>query len=311
MPLVGIPLLEILDVQTIKEPIDLDTLKVDFELNNTIKNNKKLEEIICSKYNIKENNLRIGNSSLQILKNVISVINNKITIPIPDYFEFIEFCEDNELIKRLDDYSISEISNKSKAVLLSNPNNPTGTVHDLRNLIKTTKKNNQYLIVDEAYMEFCNNKFSCINYIKENNIIVLRTMSKFYNMHNDKLGYVIGPEEIIEKLELKEASENAKRKARGLLAINDLSKYNDKINFQKSILKKILEKHNCECVEGVTNFLMIKQKNGKLIDLMNNINVKVVDLNNTPGLENQNYVRIAVTNYENLLNLNRRLSEWN
>ena len=51
-----------------------------------------------------------------------------------------------------------KITKKTKAILFTNPNNPTGTVYtkeEIEMLVKIAKKHNVFLIADEVYREFC------------------------------------------------------------------------------------------------------------------------------------------------------------
>ena len=95
------------------------------------------------------------------------------------------------------------VTAKTKLVILSTPNNPTGTVcgtDDLKNLLSGISEN-VVVIIDEAYLEFVTDK-SVRNPVKEilpefPNAVVFRTFSKAYGLANLRVGYAIGNSEII------------------------------------------------------------------------------------------------------------------
>lgn len=90
------------------------------------------------------------------------------------------------------------IGPKTRAVLICNPNNPTGYVYtreELEKLAEIVKKHNLYLISDEVYREFCYDgvkQFSAMN-LKgiEQNVIMADSVSKRYSMCGVRLGALV------------------------------------------------------------------------------------------------------------------------
>lgn len=89
------------------------------------------------------------------------------------------------------------ITKKTKAIIISNPNNPTGTLYSRQELedLKTICQNNGlYLLSDEAYREFCYDG----EYISamqltgmSDHVILLDTISKRYSATGARLGALI------------------------------------------------------------------------------------------------------------------------
>jgi aspartate/methionine/tyrosine aminotransferase len=95
-----------------------------------------------------------------------------------------------------------------KILVLNTPNNPTGVVYTKDNLIQIARlavKYDLWVISDESYYEFCyNGKYispASLPGMKERTIIV-RALSKGYAMTGWRIGYVVGPEEVVNKLSL-------------------------------------------------------------------------------------------------------------
>lgn len=92
-----------------------------------------------------------------------------------------------------------KITKKTKAILICNPNNPSGTIYtkkEIKLLVSLAKKHNLYLIADEVYREFCyqgKKHVSLLNYMKElpDRIIVLDSLSKRYSICGLRLGCLV------------------------------------------------------------------------------------------------------------------------
>ena len=77
---------------------------------------------------------------------------------------------------------LERITPQTKAVLISNPNNPTGTGTTVSGLEKVLRKaQHAAVLVDEAYYEFCG--VTMLNRLRDHaNLFVSRTFSKVYGM---------------------------------------------------------------------------------------------------------------------------------
>jgi aspartate aminotransferase len=90
------------------------------------------------------------------------------------------------------------ISAKTKAILICNPNNPTGYVYsqeEIKKLATIVKKHNLYLIADEVYREFIyegQQPFSILNnFGLEDHGIIVDSFSKRYSMCGARIGCLI------------------------------------------------------------------------------------------------------------------------
>ena len=86
------------------------------------------------------------------------------------------------------------ISRKTKLVILSNPNNPTGNLtarKDILDLVDTGVP----VLIDEAYYEFCGETV-VPSVSRYKNLMVLRTFSKWAGIAGLRMGYGIFPPEI-------------------------------------------------------------------------------------------------------------------
>lgn len=88
----------------------------------------------------------------------------------------------------------------TKVVMVASPSNPTGTLLEKTELIKIAqfvKEKGGYLIVDEIYhgLIYEGEIFTAFNL--EENIIVINSFSKYFNMTGWRLGWIVAPEKLV------------------------------------------------------------------------------------------------------------------
>ena len=90
----------------------------------------------------------------------------------------------------------SKITQKTKAIFLCNPSNPTGKVYDkeaLTEIVSLVKEHDLFLIVDEVYKEFCYGKnFESVTQFDEvaDHVIVLDSISKIFSSCGARIGFL-------------------------------------------------------------------------------------------------------------------------
>ncbi len=90
------------------------------------------------------------------------------------------------------------ITDRTKAILLCNPGNPTGTQYSKESLLaigEIARKHDLFLLSDEVYREFCYTEephFSAMNIPGlEQNVILIDSVSKRYNLCGVRVGCII------------------------------------------------------------------------------------------------------------------------
>lgn len=91
----------------------------------------------------------------------------------------------------------SKITHKTRAILMSNPGNPTGVVYtydEIRMLADIAKEHDIYLIADEVYREFVydNLKYTSVLYMEDvlDRVILVDSISKRYSACGARIGLV-------------------------------------------------------------------------------------------------------------------------
>jgi len=99
------------------------------------------------------------------------------------------------------------VTEKTKAILINTPVNPTGYIFstaELDQIAEIALKNDLYVISDEIYSGIAFETFTSMVSIKKlrENLIVADGFSKAYAMTGWRVGYLLGPEKLISQINL-------------------------------------------------------------------------------------------------------------
>lgn len=176
---------------------------------------KKLPEYY-QKYNLQVDPQDIlitegGSEAIQFAFMALCDPYDEVIIPEPFYTNVASFAkvamvdlvpvtsdmDDGFVLPSIEDFE-QKISRKTGAILLCNPNNPTGHVYtrdELLALLKLVKKHDIFLVVDEVYREFCydGKTFTSILSFPEyaDRIVCIDSFSKRYSMCGSRIGALV------------------------------------------------------------------------------------------------------------------------
>lgn len=156
---------------------------------------------------------------------------------------------------------LSSITEKTRVIVVSNPNNPSGTGVDREDIVTLAKAARQAVVlVDECYFEYCG--ISVVDLVEQYpNIIVTRTFSKTWGMPSLRIGYVVAAAENIEALLKVRGPYDINQLA--VVAVNAALKHQDSIhsyidevmNKSKPLLEAFLDDRNVRYWPSVANFI--------------------------------------------------------
>ena len=153
--------------------------------------------------------------------------------------------------------------------LWTNPNAPTGTFAEPKEIAAFARRFPGVVIVDEAYADFARANCMQLATAKANrNILVMRTFSKSYSLAGLRVGYCVGPKDLVDALYKVKDSYNvdAVAQAVALAAVRDQKWM--KANVAK-VLKtrretvQALEARGWDVLPSESNFLFAKPPAGK------------------------------------------------
>ncbi|ASS47123.1 Histidinol-phosphate aminotransferase [Candidatus Nasuia deltocephalinicola] len=276
-----------------------------------------IKRIISKYYNIKHNEIFLGNGSDEVLAHTFLLFfKNKKKLYIQDitysfYESYIKLYKIKYFILKLSkNFTIKEkyLKNIIGNILITNPNAPTGKLINSIKLEKIILNNKKSIIlIDEAYNDF-NKEKSTINFIKKyNNLLICKTLSKSRSLAGLRLGFIIGDKKNITNLnKIKNSFNTYPINILTQKILISLYKNNKEfikklniINKNKKFLIKNLKKMKFEITNSKSNFLFLKNKN-----INSNIIIKKMKKNNIfirkfeiPKIEN--FLRITIGNKTN------------
>lgn len=252
-------------------------------------------------------NLFIGVGSDEVIDLTIRIFCepalDEVIICEPTYGMYKVACDINNVKSRIVnlnekfDVDIQGILNatneRTKIIFLCSPNNPTGNLLTTKKIIQIAKKFNGIIVVDQAYIDFAEEKNSILDFLNYKNILLLRTFSKAWGLAGVRCGYAIASEKII-NLFFKVKSPYNLNKLTANFVLKALKNVKKKNIFVQKIIqekKKLIEEMNkIEGIEKIfpsdANFILFKVKNSKEIyDKLSAKGIIIRDRSNQINLE--------------------------
>jgi histidinol-phosphate aminotransferase len=209
-------------------------------------------------------------------------------------------------VRRKADFSLDfpeiekAVADGAKLIFLANPNNPDGSLIPLRVLTQILSLP-ALVVIDEAYIEFAQGYPSLVpEVMQRDNLIVLRTFSKWGGLAGLRLGYGIFPEDMARAImKIKQpynvsvAAANA-----GLGALEDLALLNERANkmiFERErLMERLRSLDYLSPYPTNTNFILIKVIDGDAYQIQQALIERGILIRyfNTPGLDD--HIRISI-----------------
>ncbi len=158
----------------------------------------------------------------------------------------------------------SVLSNFSSLFLLTNPNAPTGEFVEPEAVAEFAKGFGGVVIVDEAYADFARANCMALATAHGNrNLIVMRTFSKSYSLAGLRVGYCVGPAELVAALYKVKDSYNvdAVAQAVALAAYADeawMRANAEKIKATRRWFSQELERRGWDVIPSEANFVFAR-----------------------------------------------------
>jgi histidinol-phosphate aminotransferase len=150
-----------------------------------------------------------------------------------------------------------------RLVFLCNPNNPTGkfiTEEKIQPIIAACGTD-ALLVIDKAYLPFVNGSFSETGV--QQNLLVLRSMTKDFALAGLRLGYLLGDSSKIERMKTFQPawSVNAFAQTAGITALSDLAYYENTLSSLREIQNSFfseIKAYGFHIIESDVHFALIQ-----------------------------------------------------
>ena len=240
-----------------------------------------LRESLAAKLGVPTTQVLVGNGSTELIHLTARTYLNpgdKVAIFVPTFGEFeaachtqdahvlsIVACEDSGFCWNIEDASVRIAEQKPLLVFLCNPNNPTGRYlgeEDVRRIASALPEDS-LLLLDEAYLPFVDSQWDSLPLLELGNVALLRSMTKDYALTALRLGYMLAPSEVVERVRMRQHSwsVNALAQAAGMAALSDerhLIGGRKEVQVAKRYLLEELGAIGLKCAPAAANFVLVK-----------------------------------------------------
>lgn len=233
---------------------------------------KELKEAIAEFYDLDKKEVFIGNGSDECLYYSFMAFGGAgVSFPDITYGFYKVYADVNHLranvIPLKEDFSIDvkDYKNLHTAIIIANPNAPTGlmlSLIEIREILENNKNN--VVIIDEAYIDFADEKSSAVSLIPEyDNLLVIQTFSKSRSLAGARVGFAMGNEGLIADLDRIKFSTNPynvntismKMAVEGIKNTGYFYENCNKIKETREFTKNELEKLGFKVLDSRANFL--------------------------------------------------------
>ena len=176
------------------------------------------EEVVSANPGSAFENILVGNGSSEILLNLLQLVERpgEVIFPWPSFGLYasigITLGLKTTRVPLTDDHEIkpeallSAVTDNTRAIIVSNPNNPTGTYLTLDEVraFADTLPEEVLLILDEAYQEFVSDPAYSGSHelaLERENVVCVRTFSKAHGLAGLRVGYGIAARRVADYVE--------------------------------------------------------------------------------------------------------------
>jgi cobyric acid synthase CobQ/L-threonine-O-3-phosphate decarboxylase len=194
-----------------------------------------LAEALARRHAVAREELIVGNGSSELLYLLPRALDvERAVIPVPSYIDYanaarvaglkvktVPLSESNGF--KLDFGLLDSALRDHDVVFLGQPNNPTGFLFDaeaFRGFVKNHPST--VFVVDEAFADFVDH-YETLAAKRASNVVVVRSMTKFYAIPGLRLGYAVADADIVKRMKEMQApwSVNTLARAIGETALGD------------------------------------------------------------------------------------------
>lgn len=274
-----------------------------------------LRELLATYNSCLPENIVCGNGSDEIIKMVTEVLvdqKDKVVIPTPTFSEYftsvaiaggevIEVPSKADFTFDVDEIILQANQNKAKLIFLCVPNNPTGSALSDTEIVRIINDTQSIIAIDEAYFEFYG-KTSALIALKNERVIVMRTLSKAFGVAGIRLGYAIASPVMIDLIQRVRMPYNisALTQAVARVAVRNIEQ-------MRSITQTMIEQRNrivdqlsalpIEIFESHTNFILYRSdRYAQLMEAFEGASIGVRAYPKSPLLKN--CIRISLGTVE-------------
>jgi threonine-phosphate decarboxylase len=174
----------------------------------------ELKQAIARLVNVAQENVAVANGFVPLLEAALRVLPIRHCIlPVPAFNEYRRTLERNGIA--ITPYVLTPESNfhydidrmlseRSDAILLANPQNPSGVICDrgqMMDLVARAAERNTYILLDEAFIDYEPQQSLASEIGRFPNLIVFRSVTKFYGIPGLRLAFALACSRLIRSID--------------------------------------------------------------------------------------------------------------
>jgi histidinol-phosphate aminotransferase len=292
-----------------------------------------LRQKLAAYTSLQPENVTLGNGSMELLDILFQTFiglpsSDEVIIVAPDYTPYsirarlfgavVRFVVGGEDTDKVADGILEAITPRTRFVLMSRPNNPTGKVMPREDVLRILDSG-VLTVVDEAYVELADEGTLVAPWINDwGNLIVSRTFSKAFGLAGLRLGYLLATPEIIHYVNLVRHVFNVNLVAivAAEAALDDLDNVRGRIDEQRQtrdwLVEEIARVPGLRPIPSQGNFILVDvadsgRKPAEFVEKLFERGICVRSFSKKQGLAPDRYFRITVGQREDMERLAQEL----
>ena len=291
---------------------------------------KDLKQSLAKIHSLSPAHFTIANGSTELIYNLPAMLpGNKALIISPSFSEYVRALGQHHwetqhfVLKPESNFAIDmdklerALACGIDALFICNPGNPNGTLYPLRvieEIYSLCLRAGTFMVLDEAFMDFCEEASAKQMIIHSDNAVILRSMTKFFGIPGLRLGYAISNATFAERLDSMGGpwSVNTLALAAGTAALQDDRHNQESLEYirreRRTLVESLARFSQFRLYPSSANYLLVEIREGmtsrELKERLLPHRILIRDCASFMGLSDR-FFRIAVRTGEE----NRRLLE--
>lgn len=284
---------------------------------------RELKQALTAYHGLSPANIVVANGSTELIYHLPAMLHgSRALIVSPSFSEYVHSLGQQHwearhfILKHENNFSLDlealkhTLADGYDALYLCNPANPGGTLYPLRIIEQVYSlciESGTFLVLDEAFMDFCEESSAKRFMVKGDNGIVLRSMTKFFGIPGLRLGYAIASSALAERLDARGGpwSVNTLAQAAGVAALHDTEHNRLTLEYirqeRRNLLEQLSEFKQLKVFPSSANYLLLQITDGmsalEIRDRLMQQRILIRDCTTFLGLSSR-FFRIAVRSAE-------------
>jgi histidinol-phosphate aminotransferase len=228
-------------------------------------------EAIARRFGLEPAQVTVGNGGDELIElcfRAFADAGDRVAFPTPTYPLLEPLCRIHEVApsphptETFTELPVSLGADPAPLKFIVNPNSPTGALFDAAAVEAAASASSGIVAIDEAYVDFA--PHSALGLLSDHdNVVLLRTFSKSYGLAGLRIGFALGPREVIAALDSVKDSYNVDRLAivAAVAAVEDEEHHKrlvGEVVRNREQLARELAELGFEVVPSSTNFVFAK-----------------------------------------------------